>query len=94
VAYFAISVDPPETSKAFAQSLGVDYPLLSDASRRVAEAYGVADRDQPFASRWTFYIGVDGRVRYIDKQVSPVTQGKVIAGRLAALGIPRRSLRR
>jgi peroxiredoxin Q/BCP len=94
VAYFAISVDPPETSKTFAQSLGVDYPLLSDASRRVAEAYGVADRDQPFASRWTFYIGVDGRVLYIDKQVSPVTQGKVIASRLATLGIPRRSVRR
>jgi thioredoxin-dependent peroxiredoxin len=94
VAYFAISVDPPETNRAFARSLGVDYPLLSDPARRVAEAYGVADHDQPFASRWTFYIGVDGRILYIDKQVSPATHGKVVAGKLATLGVPRRSLRR
>src|SRR5437773_207632 len=94
VAYFGISVDPVETNKSFAQSLGVDYPLLSDPTRRVAEAYGVADRDQPFASRWTFYIGVDGRVLFIDKQVSPGTHGKVIASKLAALGVPRRAARR
>jgi peroxiredoxin Q/BCP len=93
-AYFGISVDPPDTNRSFAQSLGVDYPLLSDATRKVAEAYGVADRDQPFASRWTFYIGLDGRVLYIDKQVSPATQGKVIAARLATLGVAKRRPRR
>ena len=93
-AYFAISVDSAETNKNFARSLDIDYPLLSDPTRRVAEAYGVADKDQPFASRWTFYIGIDGRIAYIDKQVSPGTQGKVVAAKLAALGVPRRNLRR
>ena len=44
------------------QSLGVDYPLLSDPSKQVATAYGVVDEDQPFASRWTFYVGLDGRI--------------------------------
>jgi AhpC/TSA family len=91
VAYFAISVDSPETNKAFAQALGVDFPLLSDPSRRVAMAYGVVDKDQPFASRWTFYIGIDGRILHIDKQVSPARQGKMIAAKLAELGVPRRS---
>ena len=90
MAYFAISVDPPETNKAFAQSLAVDYPLLSDPTKQVATAYGVVDEDQPFASRWTFYIGVDGRILHIDKQVSPTTHGKAIAAKLAELGIPRR----
>jgi peroxiredoxin Q/BCP len=94
VAYFAISVDTTETNRSFAQSLGVDYPVLSDPGKRIARAYGVADQDQPFASRWTFYIGVDGRVLFIDKQVSPGTQGKVIAAKLASLGVPRRSARR
>ena len=90
-AYFAVSVDPPDTNRAFARSLGLDYPLLSDPFRSVAKAYGVVDEDQPFASRWTFYICVDGRILYIDKQVSPGTQGKMIAARLADLGIaPRR----
>lgn len=90
MAYFSISVDPPETNKAFAQALGVDYPLLSDPSRKVATAYGVVDEDQPFASRWTFYIGMDGRILYIDKQVSPSTHGRSIAEKLAELGVPKR----
>jgi len=83
-------VDPPETNKAFAQSLGVDYPLLSDPTKAVARSYGVVDDDQPFAARWTFYIGLDGRILHIDKQVNPATHGKVIAAKLAELGVPRR----
>lgn len=85
-----MSVDPPETNKAFAQSLGVDYPLLSDPTRSVAQAYGVADADQSYASRWTFYIGVDGRILHIDKRVSPSTHGQAVAARLAEIGAPRR----
>ena len=88
--YFAASVDPPEINKTFAESLGADYPVLSDPDRRVATAYGVVDADQAFASRWTFYIGVDGRISYIDKGVSPAAHGKAIAEKLAELGVPRR----
>ena len=87
---FSVSVDTPETNKAFAQSLGVDYPLLSDPTRAVATAYGVVDEDQPFASRWTFFIGLDGRILHIDKQVSPATHGKMITTKLAELGVRRR----
>jgi peroxiredoxin Q/BCP len=57
----------------------------------VATAYGVVDEDRPFASRWTFYIGLDGRILHVDKQVSPTAQGKRIVAKLAELGIPRRS---
>lgn len=88
--HFAISIDTPETNKAFAQSLGVDYPLLSDPGKQVATAYGVIDEDQPFASRWTFYIGTDGRILYIDKKVSPVAHGKNVAAKLAELGVSKR----
>lgn len=59
----------------------------------VATAYGVVDEDQPFASRWTFYIGLNGRILYIDKRVNPATHGKVVAAKLAELGVPRRSAR-
>ena len=90
MAYFSASVDTPETNKAFAQSLGVDYPLLSDPSKDVAKAYGVVNVDQPFASRWTFYIGADGRILFIDKHVSPASHGKAIVDKLAELGVPRR----
>ena len=41
VAYFAASVDDAETNKKFAESLELDYPILSDPDKKVAEAYGV-----------------------------------------------------
>jgi peroxiredoxin Q/BCP len=50
----------------------------------------VVNVDQPFASRWTFYIGADGRILYIDKHVSPSTHGKAIVDKLGELGVPRR----
>ncbi len=92
MAYFAVSVDTPETNKAFARALGADYPLLSDPTRQVARAYGVVSGDQPYASRWTFYIGVDGNVLYVDKQVSPASHGTAVAAKLAELGVPKRKI--
>lgn len=68
----------------------MDYPLLSDPTRQVGSAYGVVDEDQPFASRWTFYIGTDGRILFIDKLVSPTVHGRNIALKLAELGVARR----
>jgi peroxiredoxin Q/BCP len=53
----------------------------------------VVDEDQPFAARWTFFIGLDGRILHIDKQVNPATHGKVIAAKLAELGVARRGSR-
>lgn len=87
---FGASVDTPDNLRQFAEKLGFDYPLLSDPTRQVAKAYGVVANDTSFASRWTFYIGVDGKILYIDRQVSPANAGKVIAERLAQLGVSRR----
>ena len=64
--------------------------MLSDPSKAVARAYGVVGPDQPFASRWTFYIGPDGKILFIDKHVSPATHGKAVVAKLAELGVPRR----
>jgi thioredoxin-dependent peroxiredoxin len=88
--HFAISVDTPEVNRKFAQSLAVDFPILSDPTKDVAKAYGVVDEDQPFAARWTFYIGVDGRILFVDKQVSPTNHGRNVVAKLAELGIARR----
>lgn len=87
VRYFGASVDSPETNRQFAQSLGIDYPILSDPDRSVARAYGVL-RVTGFPERWTFYIGKDGRILDVDKQVRPLSHGADVAGRLAALGVP------
>lgn len=91
---FAASVDTPEDSAKFAGMLGVDYPLLSDPTRKTAQAYGVVREGQSFAARWTFYIGTDGKILYIDKAIDPAKAGEDIARRLAELGVARHSTRR
>jgi peroxiredoxin Q/BCP len=81
VRYFAASVDAPETNAKFAASLGVDYPILSDPTKAVARAYGVL-APSGMASRWTFYIGRDGRILDIDKAVRAASHGADVARRL------------
>ena len=88
--YFAASVDSPADNRKFAEQLGVDYPLLSDPTRAVAMAYGVVRDEKSYATRCTFYIGMDGKILYIDRQVNPASHGQDIAARLAELGVPRR----
>jgi peroxiredoxin Q/BCP len=88
VQYFAASVDKPEVNAKFAASLAVDYPILSDPGRDVARAYGVLSRSG-FSSRWTFYIGVDGRILAIDKRVSAASHGGDIVAKLIELGVRR-----
>ena len=82
--YFAASVDSAEINCRFAESLGAPYPILSDPTKEVARAYGVLG-PSGYASRWTFYIGADGRVLGIDKKVSPSTHGADVVKRLTEL---------
>ncbi len=87
MAYFTASCDTPETNKKFAESLELNYPILSDPTREVAKAYGVVQGDKKNASRWTFYIGKDGKILYIDDKVKTATHGPDVAARLKELGI-------
>ena len=73
--------------------LDVDFPLLSDPERRAAIAYGVAKDDKSAATRWTFYIGSDGKVLDVDRQVTPSTHGRDVAAKLAELGVKKRGAR-
>ena len=84
VRYFGVSVDTPETNARFAQSLHLDYPILSDPTKDVARAYGVLSTTG-LASRWTFYIGVDGRILRVDKKVNTGSHGSDVAEALDEL---------
>jgi peroxiredoxin Q/BCP len=66
----------------------VDYPILSDPGKEVAKAYGVVTPERELPFRWTFYIGGDGKILYVDKEVKPPTAGADVAARLKALGVP------
>jgi peroxiredoxin Q/BCP len=89
VAYFMASVDPLEGeqgNKAFAEAQKADFPLLSDPTKKTAEAYGVLN-GRPMASRWTFYIGKDGKILAIDKAVKPATSAEDMAAKLGELKV-------
>jgi peroxiredoxin Q/BCP len=84
VRYFGASVDSAEQNARFAASLGIDYPILSDPTKDVARAYGVL-ASSGFASRWTFYIGADGRILDINKKVSASSHGADVVAKLTDL---------
>jgi peroxiredoxin Q/BCP len=86
VAYFTVSVDDAEQNKKFAESLNVDYPILSDPTKEAAKAYGVLN-ERGMANRWTFYIDKNGKIAQIDKKVNTETHGKDIAAELKKLGV-------
>src|SRR5262249_8402000 len=90
VAYFGASVDRPEMNRKFAESMGIEYPILSDPGKSVAHAYGVLG-PSGFPSRWTFYIGKDGRIQQIDKGVHTSTHGPDIEKTLTDLQTARRA---
>ena len=86
MSYFAASVDSVETNTKFARSLGIAFPILSDSTKEAARAYGVLS-PSGFASRWTFYIGADGRILDIDRKVSAASHGPAVVDRLKRLGV-------
>jgi peroxiredoxin Q/BCP len=89
VAYFTASTDPVEKNRDFAESLDLDYPILSDPSKEVAKAFGCLN-PRGMSSRWTYYIGKDGKVLYVDKKVKSANHGVDVAKKLAELGVDKK----
>jgi thioredoxin-dependent peroxiredoxin len=86
VEYFMASVDPIADNKGFAEKEKADFPLLSDPSKKTAEAYGVLNA-RGMANRWTYYIGKDGKVLAVDKAVKPASSAEDMAAKLGELGV-------
>ncbi len=90
VAYFTASCDQAEDNKKFAEQLGLDYPILSDPEKTTAKAYGVVTDERPYPHRWTFYIGKDGKILYIDRKVDVKTYGEIVAEKLTELKVAKK----
>ena len=91
VDYFMASVDPIEDNKGFAEANNADFPMLSDPTKATADAYGVL-HERGFSLRHTFYIGADGTILAIDRNVRPATAAEDIAATLAEIGAPKRAV--
>ena len=86
-AYFMASTDELETNTKFAEEQEADFPLLSDPEGDVAEAYDVLIPVIGIARRITIYIGEDGNILKIDKDINPATSAEDIARTLGELGV-------
>jgi len=60
-----ISVDSPWANAAFAEKLGAQFLILSDAKRDISRAYGVFDEQNAIARRTTFVIDREGMVQQV-----------------------------
>jgi thioredoxin-dependent peroxiredoxin len=87
VAYFTASCDPADVNKKFAESLDLDYPILSDPTAATALSYGLVTGNGKVPKRLTFYIGKDGKILYIDAAVKAAGHGADVAAKLKELGI-------
>jgi len=64
-----ISVDSHYANEAFARSLGLSFPLLSDFTHETSKAYGMFIPERLYSGRAVFVIDRQGRIAY--KDVSP-----------------------
>ena len=62
-----VSIDSPPANKAWAQQIGVTFPLLSDLGGDVMREYGVYEPKYKAARRVTYLIDKDGKVVEMQK---------------------------
>lgn len=87
VAYFTASCDTVDRNTEFAKKLELDFPILSDPGKKVAEAYGVVHPGRAVPERWTFVIGTDGKILHVDKKVKAAIHGEDLVALLNKLDI-------
>jgi len=90
VAYFTASCDEVEKNTAFAKELKLDYPILSDPGKKIAQAYGVVHGTRTVPERWTFIIGKDGKIAHIDKKVKAADHANAVLEKLDELKVEKK----
>ncbi len=69
---YGVSIDSPFANAEFAKKIGVEFPLLSDMTRKVSKEYGVLNDERQFANRTTFVVDKQGIIQHIEEGSSAV----------------------
>jgi len=86
---FGVSVDPPTSHKKFIEKYDLPFPLLSDESRAMVEAYGVWVEKSMYGKKYmgtersTFVIRPDGTIQSIFRKVKPEEHTETVLNDLA-----------
>ncbi len=62
---FGVSTDPLDTNKKFAESLSLEFAILSDEGGAVSKSFGVLN-ERMMSNRTTFVIGKDGNIAHVE----------------------------
>jgi len=76
-----------EDTKRFAASLGSTMPSAATQERRSSGRSVLYMKVDPPRNAGTFYIGKDGKILYVDRQVKAATAGADAVARLKELKI-------
>jgi len=81
---YGVSTDTVELQKQFVDKESLNFPLIADPEKKVANAFGVPLSDKGFAARQTFLIK-DGKVVWHQEKASPATQAQDALAAVAEL---------
>lgn len=62
---FGISTDPIDTNTEFAESLSLEFAILSDEGGAVSKEYGVLN-DRGMSNRTTFVVDKNGKIAHVE----------------------------
>ena len=86
---FGVSVDPVASHRKFIEKYDLPFPLLSDESRAVVEAYSVWIEKSMYGKKYmgtersTFVIRPDGTIKSIFRKVKPAEHADTLLNDLA-----------
>ncbi|HAH05902.1 MAG TPA: peroxiredoxin [Elusimicrobia bacterium] len=81
---FGISKDSVKNQKKFVEKHKLTFTLLADPDGKILSAYG-AKGMLGWAKRWTFILGPDLKVRWVEKDVDPALDAEKVAEALRKL---------
>ena len=85
VKVLGVSVDSQKSHKKFVDKYNLNFTLVADDGKAIAESYGVlGDRS---AKRVTYLIGRDGKIAHVYPKVSPKEHAVEVMAKLKELGL-------
>lgn len=73
-----VSMDSPFANHAFAEQIGVTFPLLSDWGGDTTRKYGIYVDKYKAARRVNFLIGKDGRIKEEQVDSAAIDPSKIV----------------
>ena len=59
-------MDSFASNKAFAEKIGVSFPLLSDWKRKTTKEYGLYNEENGLGNRATFVVDKEGKIQHVE----------------------------